>query len=70
MRRTLSSTRGRNNPRAIVFGERRDFAERGDKEFRLGDDVQRDLVMARPVADSTPRITHTEVVRLERRRHA
>lgn len=67
MRRTLSPTRGRNNPRAIALYERRGFADLGDKEFRLGDDVQRDLVMARPVVDSAPRITRTEVVRLERR---
>lgn len=35
------------NPRAIAFYRKRGFDEVGRKTFLLGDDVQRDLVMAR-----------------------
>ena len=37
------------NPRAIAFYQKYDFAEVGDLPFSLGDDDQRDLVMARPL---------------------
>jgi len=37
------------NPRAIAFYRKWGFAEVGAQTFRLGGDLQRDLVMARPV---------------------
>jgi len=37
------------NPRAIAFYERWGFETVGRKTFVIGDDVQRDLVMARPL---------------------
>jgi ribosomal protein S18 acetylase RimI-like enzyme len=38
------------NPRARAFYARWGFAEIGTQTFRLGDDVQTDILMARPVA--------------------
>jgi len=40
------------NPRAIAFYKKLGFLEVGDHVFRLGRDPQRDIVMARPVADA------------------
>jgi ribosomal protein S18 acetylase RimI-like enzyme len=37
------------NPRAIAFYRKRGFDEVGRKTFLLGEDLQRDLVMARPL---------------------
>jgi ribosomal protein S18 acetylase RimI-like enzyme len=37
------------NPRAIAFYRKWDFREVGTQVFRLGEDLQRDLLMARPV---------------------
>ena len=37
------------NPRAIAFYHKYGFAEVGELPFSLGDDDQRDLVMARPL---------------------
>ncbi len=37
------------NARAIVFYERWGFVEVGSQPFRLGEDIQNDLIMARPV---------------------
>lgn len=37
------------NPRAIAFYKKWGFVKVGAQEFRLGDDVQHDLIMARPV---------------------
>lgn len=37
------------NPRAIAFYHKYGFAEVGDQPYSLGDDDQRDLVMARPL---------------------
>ncbi|MBI5595060.1 MAG: GNAT family N-acetyltransferase [Elusimicrobia bacterium] len=37
------------NPRAIAFYKKFGFNEVGEQVFRLGDDRQRDVVMARPV---------------------
>ena len=42
------------NPRAIAFYRKAGFAEVGEHAFPLGDDPQRDIVMARPVAGSPP----------------
>ncbi len=39
------------NPRAISFYKKFGFLEVGEHIFRLGDDPQRDVVMARPVAE-------------------
>ncbi|TPW21852.1 MAG: acetyltransferase [Elusimicrobia bacterium] len=36
------------NPRAIAFYKKVGFAETGEKAFRLGTDLQRDIVMTRP----------------------
>ncbi len=38
------------NPRAIAFYERQGFTRVGAKTFQLGDDLQRDYVMSRPLA--------------------
>jgi ribosomal protein S18 acetylase RimI-like enzyme len=43
------------NPRAIAFYEKLGFAAVGEHEFRLGNDPQRDIVMARPVPGSPKR---------------
>jgi ribosomal protein S18 acetylase RimI-like enzyme len=40
------------NPRAIAFYRKLGFLEVGEHVFSLGSDPQRDIVMARPVADS------------------
>ena len=40
------------NPRAIAFYKKWGFLEVGDHIFPLGSDPQRDIVMARPVAES------------------
>jgi ribosomal protein S18 acetylase RimI-like enzyme len=40
------------NPRAIAFYRKFGFLEVGEHVFPLGSDPQRDIVMARPVADS------------------
>jgi diamine N-acetyltransferase len=40
------------NPRAIAFYERWGFETVGTKEFRLGDDIQHDLVMCRVVGEA------------------
>jgi diamine N-acetyltransferase len=37
------------NPRAIAFYRKWGFAEAGVQVFQLGDEIQRDLVMSRPV---------------------
>ncbi len=37
------------NDRAIAFYQKWGFAEVGDQPFRLGGDIQRDLLMARPI---------------------
>lgn len=37
------------NERAIAFYQKWGFAEVGTQPFRLGDDIQKDLLMARPV---------------------
>lgn len=37
------------NPRAIAFYRKWEFAVVGDQEFKLGDDLQNDLIMVRPV---------------------
>lgn len=37
------------NPRAIAFYRKWEFREAGGQIFRLGEDAQRDLLMARPV---------------------
>jgi len=42
------------NPRAISFYKKFGFIEVGDHVFPLGNDPQRDIVMARPVARSQP----------------
>jgi diamine N-acetyltransferase len=42
------------NPRAIKFYEKFGFVEVGDHVFALGPDPQRDIVMARTVADGPP----------------
>ncbi len=42
------------NPRAISFYRKFGFVEVGDHVFRLGSDPQRDIVMARSVADGSP----------------
>jgi ribosomal protein S18 acetylase RimI-like enzyme len=42
------------NPRAIAFYRKFGFAEVGEHIFPLGGDPQRDIVMARPVADGSP----------------
>jgi hydroxymethylpyrimidine pyrophosphatase-like HAD family hydrolase/GNAT superfamily N-acetyltransferase len=39
------------NPRAIAFYRKWGFRESGTQAFRLGEDVQHDLLMARPVDD-------------------
>ena len=39
------------NPRAIAFYKKCGFAEVGEHTFLLGNDPQRDIVMARPVLD-------------------
>lgn len=40
------------NPRAISFYKKLGFAVVGEQVFPLGDDPQRDMVMAKPIADS------------------
>ena len=40
------------NPRAIAFYKKLGFVEVGEHVFPVGGDPQRDIVMARPVADS------------------
>jgi ribosomal protein S18 acetylase RimI-like enzyme len=42
------------NPRAITFYKKFGFVEVGDHVFPLGSDPQRDIVMARTVADGSP----------------
>jgi GNAT superfamily N-acetyltransferase len=42
------------NLRAIAFYRQWGFAEVGAQAFRLGNDIQRDLLMARPVAHRQP----------------
>ena len=42
------------NPRAIAFYRKCGFVEVGEHVFPLGGDPQRDIVMARPVANPTP----------------
>ena len=42
------------NPRAITFYKKFGFVEVGDHAFPLGSDPQRDIVMARSVADGSP----------------
>ena len=42
------------NPRAIAFYRRSGFVEVGEQSFRLGTDLQRDLVMARQVVGPNP----------------
>ncbi|CUA87352.1 GNAT family N-acetyltransferase [Pseudidiomarina woesei] len=37
------------NPRAIAFYKKYQFSEVGEQVFQLGDDAQRDVIMARPV---------------------
>jgi ribosomal protein S18 acetylase RimI-like enzyme len=37
------------NPRAIAFYRRIGFVEQGEQRFLLGTDLQRDLVLARPL---------------------
>lgn len=41
------------NSRAIVFYKRWGFVEVGSQPFRLGEDIQNDLIMARPVQPAT-----------------
>lgn len=43
------------NPRAITFYKKFGFVEVGDHVFPLGSDPQRDIIMARSVADGSPR---------------
>lgn len=44
------------NPRAIAFYRKCGFVEVGDHVFPLGNDPQRDIVMARSIADSSSNI--------------
>jgi len=41
------------NSRAIAFYRKWGFVKVGTQDFRLGEDVQHDLLMARDVEDST-----------------
>lgn len=43
------------NPRAVAFYRKFGFAEVGDHVFPVGNDPQRDLVMARPIAPAASR---------------
>ena len=43
------------NTRAIAFYHRYGFRERGEHTFHLGSDAQRDLILARPLADDGQR---------------
>jgi ribosomal protein S18 acetylase RimI-like enzyme len=40
------------NPRAIAFYRKQGFEEVGSQPFQLGQDVQTDRVMARPLAEA------------------
>lgn len=42
-----------NNPRAISFYNKFDFIEVGDHRFRLGNDLQRDIIMSRTIEPGT-----------------
>ena len=42
------------NPRAITFYKKFGFTEAGSHVFPLGTDPQRDIIMVRPVSNSTP----------------
>lgn len=42
------------NPRAIAFYRKVGFAEVGEQRFQLGTDLQRDIVMARPLGTESP----------------
>jgi diamine N-acetyltransferase len=44
------------NPRAIAFYRKSGFVEVGDHVFSVGNDPQRDIVMARPVAGHHPAV--------------
>jgi ribosomal protein S18 acetylase RimI-like enzyme len=47
------------NPRAIAFYKKFGFLEVGEHVFPVGSDPQRDIVMARPVADSPSSAPYT-----------
>ena len=46
------------NPRAIRFYHKYGFSEVGEQPFMLGTDLQRDLIMARPLGGDRPTPSH------------